>query len=172
MAEFIRPEAKATLWRWRDVIVAFVVAGLGLWLVLRGFGFVPWIGGAFLVLGVVLGVTGVQRARFRQGDDGPGVVQITERRLAYFGPLNGGVVDIGDISALAFDPEGHPAPYWIVTGPENREIAVPINAKGAEALFDTFALLPGIRTEKLLGVLDQPPDQRVVIWSRPRHLLH
>ncbi|MEL6640764.1 MAG: hypothetical protein AAFP98_05550 [Pseudomonadota bacterium] len=172
MADFIRPEAKATLWRFRDVIAAISVLALGLWLVLRGFGFVPWIGGAILVFGVVLLIAGIQRARFRQGDDGPGVVQITERRLAYFGPLEGGVMDIADISMLTFDPNGHPAPYWVLTGPEDRSISVPITAKGAESLFDTFALLPGIRTDELLKVLDSPPDQRVVIWSRPRHLLH
>lgn len=172
MADFIRPEAKATLWRFRDVFASLAVIGLGLWMMWRGFGFVPWIGAAFIVLGAILLVAGLQRARFRQGDDGPGVVQITERRLAYFGPLEGGVMDIADVSMLSFDPNGHPAPYWVLTGPEDRTISVPITAKGAEALFDTFALLPGMRTEKLLKVLDTPPDQRVVIWSRPKHLLH
>ncbi len=172
MADFIRPEAKATLWRFREVILALFVFSLGLWLVLIGFGVVPWVGVALIIASAVLLIAGLQRARFRQGDDGPGLVQITERRLAYFGPLNGGVIDVVDIVSLQFDPSGHPAPYWVLTGPENREIAVPITAKGAEALFDTFSLLPGMRTERLLNVLDHPPDQRVVIWARQGHLLH
>lgn len=172
MSDFIRTEAKATMWRFRDVIGGAVVLCLGGWMVWQGFGFVPWLGVITMALGVALFVTGLQRARFRQGDDGPGVVQITERRLAYFGPLQGGVMDIEDVSMLAFDPSGHPAPYWVLTGPENREIAVPITAKGAEALFDTFAVLPGMRTDKLLAVLNTLPAEKVVIWSRPRHLLH
>jgi len=172
MADFIRPEVKAAAWRFRDIIAAGLIGGLGLWLIYHGRGFLPWLGWIFLALGAVALVAGVQRTRFRQGDDGPGVVQITERRLAYFGPLDGGVMDINDISTLAFDPGGHPAPHWVITGPENRDIAIPTTAKGAEALFDTFSSLPGIKTDKLLGVLSEPPDHRVVIWSRPHHLLH
>lgn len=171
MSDFFRPEAKATLWRWRDVIVAGAVGLLGLWLTLTGFGIVLWLGIAFLLMAVGLLIAGLQRVRFRQGSDGPGVVQITERRLAYFGPLSGGVMDITDILRLTFDPSGHPAPYWVLTGPDAREIAIPITAKGAEALFDTFSSLPGIRTEKLLRVLSDPPAQRDVIWQRPRDLL-
>lgn len=172
MADFIRPEAKATLWRFRDVIVAVAVGALGLWLIWRGFGVVQWLGYAVVLVGAVLLVTGLQRARFRQGDDGPGVVQITERRIAYFGPLNGGVVNLEEVSMLGYDPTSHPSPTWILTGPEDRQIAVPINASGAEALFDTFVLLPGIRTDQLLKTLENPPERQIVIWSRPRHLLH
>lgn len=172
MADFIRPELKAAAWRLRDVLTAVCICGLGAWLVYGGRGVLPWLGWIFLALGVALLIAGIQRTRFRQGDDGPGVVQITERRLAYFGPLDGGVVDINDISMLAFDPGGHPAPHWVITGPENRQIAIPTTAKRAELLFDTFSSLPDIKTERLLAVLSDPPDQRVVLWSRPRHLLH
>ena len=172
MADFIRPEVKAAAWRFRDIIAALAVSGIGLWLVLAGRGFLPWLGWIFVALGAVLLVASIQRTRFRRGDDGPGVVQIAERRLAYFGPLDGGVMDIADIRMLSFDPAGYPAPHWVIAGPENREIAIPTTAKGAEALFDTFSGLPGIKTEALLDVLESPPNQRVVIWSRPRHLLH
>jgi len=171
MSDFIRPEVKALAWRFRDVIVAGFVAAWGLWLAVTGLGIVPWIGYALIALGAILLLAGFQRARFRQGSDGPGVVQITERRLAYFGPLDGGVMDIADVTKLVFDPSGHPAPHWVLTGPEAREIAIPTTASGAELLFDTFSSLPGMQTEKMLGVLSDPPDQRVVIWSRPSRLL-
>jgi len=172
MADFIRPELKASLWRFRDALIGAGVSILALWMIFAGRGFVPWLGYVVLALGVVMSIAGVQRARFRQGDDGPGVVQIAERRLAYFGPLDGGTVDLENIAMLAFEPVGYPVPHWIVTGPENRDLAIPITARGAEALFDTFSALPGMRTEQLLSVLQDRPAQRVVIWSRPRHLLH
>ncbi len=172
MADFFRPEAKALIWRFRDVWGALLVLGLGIYWAATGYGFVVWLGFSIAGLGVVLLVAGIQRGRFRQGNDGPGVVQITERRLAYFGPLSGGVMDINDLSRLSFDPTGHPAPYWILTGPEARDIAIPTTAAGAEALFDAFSSLPGIKTEAILGVLSDPPDHQVVIWSRPVHLLH
>jgi hypothetical protein len=171
MADFFRPEAKALIWRFRDVWGALSVLGLGIWWAITGLGFVQWLGFAIAALGAMLLVAGVQRGRFRQGSDGPGIVQITERRLAYFGPLDGGVMDINDLSRLSFDPTGHPAPYWILTGPEEGDIAIPTTATGAEALFDAFLSLPGIQTEKMLGVLSDPPEHRVVIWSRPVHLL-
>ena len=171
MADFFRPEAKATIWRFRDVWGALAVLALGAWWSVTGLGFVEWLGYIIAALGVVLLIAGIQRGRFRQGSDGPGVVQITERRLAYFGPLDGGVMDIQDMSRLSFDPSGHPAPYWILTGPEARDLSIPTTATGAEALFDVFSALPDLKTEKLLGVLSDPPDHRVVIWSRPVNLL-
>ena len=171
MADFFRPEAKATIWRFRDVWGALAVLGLGAWWAATGLGFVQWLGYIIAGLGVVLLIAGIQRGRFRQGTDGPGVVQITERRLAYFGPLDGGVLDIADMSRLSFDPTGHPAPYWVLTGPEARDLSIPTTATGAEALFDVFSALPDLKTEKLLGVLSDPPDHRVVIWSRPVNLL-
>lgn len=172
MADFFRPEAKATIWRFRDVWGALLVLALGVWWSITGLGFVTWLGYIIAAIGVMLLVAGIQRGRFRQGSDGPGIVQITERRLAYFGPLDGGVMDINDMSRLSFDPTGHPAPYWVLTGPEARNIAIPTTATGAEALFDVFSALPDLKTEKLLGVLSDPPAQRVVIWQRPVHLLH
>lgn len=172
MADFFRPEAKAAIWRFRDVWGSLIVLALDAWWAWTGIGFVRWLGYIIAVLGVMLLIAGIQRGRFRQGSDGPGVVQITERRLAYFGPLDGGVMDIADVSRLSFDPSGHPAPHWVLTGPEARDLAIPTTATGAEALFDVFATLPDLKTEKLLGVLSHPPDHRVVIWSRPVNLLH
>ena len=172
MADFIRPEVKSALWRMRDIIAALAVAGVGVMLVIGGRGVLPVLGWVLIAAGAGLLVAGVQRTRFRRGDGGPGVVQVTERRLAYFGPLSGGMIDVADIVTLSFDPTGHPAPYWVVTGPDHRDIAIPTTATGAEALFDCFGTLPGLRADDLLRVLDHPPAQRVVIWSRTRQLLH
>ncbi|MEJ6396861.1 hypothetical protein [Yoonia sp. 208BN28-4] len=172
MAEFIRPEARAVLWRWRDVIVALLIVAIGLWWAIGSFGIVRWLGILMIVLGAVLVFTGTQRARFRQGAGGPGVVQIVERRIGYFGPLTGGALDLDDLTVLELDPDAHPDPHWILTGVENNRVAIPVTAKGAEALFDAFASLPGIRTETMLSVLERTPDQRVVIWRKTQPLLH
>lgn len=172
MADFFRPAAKAALWRWRDVIAGGLIALLGIWWAWTALGPVAWMGYITVIVGAAIIVTGIQRGRFRQGGEGPGVVQVIERRLAYFGPLSGGVMDLEELTRLQFDPTGHPDPNWVLTGPEAREIAIPITAKGADVLFDAFSTLPGIRTEKLLGVLNTQTSHSVVIWSRPQHLLH
>ena len=168
----IRPELRAALWRWRETLTGLAVVAFGLWWLGTFFSPVAWIGWAFLALGTALAAAGWQRARFRTAGQGPGVVQVVERRLGYFGPLTGSAVDIDGISRLELDPDAHPAPHWIVTAIDGTRLEIPINATGADALFDAFSTLPGIRTETLLDVLSRTPDARVTVWSRSRPLLH
>ncbi|MFQ1699422.1 hypothetical protein ACJ5NV_02390 [Loktanella agnita] len=172
MSDFIRPELRAFMWRWRDVLMGAVLALLGLWWGLGGVGISRWLGYTTIALGIIWAVAGVQRARFRQGGDGPGVVQIRERRLAYFGPLDGGVIDVDDMTMLELDPEGYPSPHWVLSGVGGQRIAIPVNATGAEDLFDIFAGLPGIKTTVMLDLLSRSPDKRVIVWTKVRPLLH
>lgn len=172
MDDFLRPEVRALLYRWRELLIAGVVLLWGIWWALTGIGITTWLGYIFSLIGIVWGVAAMQRARFAQGDDGLGVVQIRERRLAYFGPLDGGIMDVADLSRLEIDPTSHPDPSWILTSIEGQVLAIPINAKGAEGLFDVFAALPDIKTHVVLDVLSHTPDARVTVWSRVRPLLH
>lgn len=172
MADFFRPEVRAFFWRWREVLLAGAVLFLGLWWAFGGVGITVWLGYIVIVIGAAWAWAAVQRARFAQDGDGPGVVQIRERRLAYFGPLDGGVMDVEDLMMLELDPASYPDPSWILTGMGQQRIAIPINAANAEGLFDVFAALPGIRTGAVLDVLSRTPDARVIVWSRSKPLLH
>ncbi len=172
MGNFLRPEVRAFLERWREVLLAGIVFLLGVWWALTGVGINVWLGYIFCLIGIGWGVAAVQRARFAQDGDGPGVVQIRERRLAYFGPLDGGIMDVADLSRLEIDPTSHPDPSWVLTSIEGQVLAIPINAKGAEGLFDVFASLPDIKTNTVLDVLSRTPDARVTVWSRVKPLLH
>jgi len=172
MGDFFRPEVRAFFWRWREVLLAGVVLLLGIWWALSGVGINVWLGYIFCLIGIGWCIAGVQRARFAQDGDGPGVVQIRERRLAYFGPLDGGIMDVADLSRLEIDPASHPDPSWVLTSIEGQILNIPINAKGAEDLFDVFAGLPDIKTNTVLDVLSHTPDARVTVWSRVKPLLH
>ncbi|MDP5084488.1 MAG: hypothetical protein NWQ23_03635 [Yoonia sp.] len=172
MADFLRPEVRALAWRYRDMLLGLALLALGLFWALRSFGILQWIGYGLIGLGLIWAIAGAQRARFRQDGGGPGVVQIRERRLAYFGPLDGGVIDVEDLTQLEIDPSSHPEPSWVLTGIGGQRIAIPINAAGAEELFDVFAALPGIKTHTVLDVLSRTPDARVIVWSRVKPLLH
>lgn len=172
MTDFFRPEVRAFFWRFREVLLAGVVFAMGLWWALTGVGINEWLGYIFCLIGIGWGIAGVQRARFAQDGGGPGVVQIRERRLAYFGPLDGGVIDVVDLAKLEIDPSSHPAPSWLLTGIDGQRLSIPINAKGAEDLFDVFASLPDIKTNTVLDVLSRTPDARVTVWSRVKPLLH
>lgn len=172
MADFLRPEVRALAWRYRDMLLGLILLALGLFWGLRSFGILQWIGYGLAAFGTIWAVAGVQLARFRQDGEGPGVVQIRERRLAYFGPLEGGVMDVDDLTMLEIDPGSYPAPSWVLSGVGGQRIAIPINAAGADDLFDVFAALPGIRTNTVLDVLSRTPDARVTLWSRVKPLLH
>lgn len=166
MLDFLRPEARATLWRWREIVAALPLAALGLWWGLGRFGLLAWLGWGMVGLSVLMALTGVQRGRFRQNGAGPGYVQLDERRLAYFGPLTGGVMDLDDLCRVALEPQARPAPHWILSGIGGQELAIPVNAAGAEALFDVFAALPGIRTGQMFAALQTTPAARVTIWEQ------
>lgn len=160
----IRPEVIAALKRWHEALAGLAVVLLGLyWAFFTGGGLLHWIGYGVLVLGLALTVTGLQRGRFRSGDGGPGVVQVVERRISYFGPLSGGVVDLDTLQALSLDTVSDP-PCWLLLAPERKLLAIPLTAAGADQLFDAFATLPGLRTEQMLRRMEERTRGSVVIW--------
>ncbi len=170
---FFRPEAKLALWRWREVLVAGFVLILGLSWISGPGGLLAWLGWLLIVVSMALAVIGVQRARFRNGAGGPGVVTIVEGQITYLGPLDGGIVAAREIERLALDPTSQPA-HWVLDQPGQPTLHIPVNAEGAEALFDVFSALPGLKTEQMLSELNGRAAHPVVIWertpSRPAHL--
>ncbi|RLK02786.1 hypothetical protein [Ruegeria conchae] len=170
---FIRPEAKLAMWRWREVLVAGFVLLLGLSWINGPGGLLGWLGWILVVVSIALAVIGLQRARFRTGAGGPGVVTIDEGQITYLGPLDGGIVAAREIERLALDPTARPA-LWVLDQPGQPTLHIPVNAEGAEALFDVFSNLPGLKTEQMLSELNGGSAHPVVIWertpSRPAHL--
>ena len=162
---FIRPAARAALWRWREALAGVALVLLGLYWIAGPGGLLGWVGWATTVAGAALGVICVQRWRFRQGTDGPGVVQVGEGQIAYFGPLTGGIVSASELERLTLDPTAHPA-HWVLNQPGQPPLTIPVTAQGAEALFDVFAALPGLKTERMLGELQGRSPIPVVIWER------
>jgi hypothetical protein len=162
---FFRPEARAEIWRWREVLAGLGAVALGLWLVV-GPGLLLAIPGWALVAGgAVLAWVGVQRGRFRHDGMGPGAVQIDEGEVSYFGPLTGGTVSLRELTRLSLDGSMFPA-HWRLEQRGNPPLLIPVNAAGAEALFDAFATLPGLRTERMLAELGRDSRQSVLIWQR------
>ena len=162
---FIRPEARAALQRWREALIGVAVALVGLsWITGPG-GLLGWLGWAMIPLGAVLVFIGIQRARFRTGGAGPGVVNVDEGQISYFGPLTGGAVAARDLERLTLDPSLRPA-HWVLTQPGVPPLYIPVTAEGAEALFDVFSALPGIRTERMLAQLQGGSALPVVIWEK------
>lgn len=162
---FIRPEAKAGLARWREALAGAAVIALGLYWALSVGGFLGWIGWLLVPAGAGIAVIGVQRARFRIAGQGPGVVMVDEGEITYMGPLSGGSVSVPDLERLVLDPSARPA-HWVLDQPGQPVLHIPVNAEGAGDLFDVFATLPGLRTERMLAELNRGGGHPVVIWER------
>lgn len=161
----IRPEAKAQILRWREVIVGVGGVLLGLWWLTRSSDLLLLPGAALTVAGVALSWVGVQRARFRGEGQGPGSVDVDEGEITYFGPLTGGAVSLRELQEITYDPTVHPA-HWRLRQKAVPELLIPVNAAGAEALFDAFATLPQFRMAQALAALHQDQQHPIVIWQR------
>lgn len=165
MNGFLRPEVAAMLTRWREVIAALAVIALGLWIA-AGPGIV--VQGLGYVLAAMAGLSlipAVRRARFASDGQGPGVVQVVEGRILYMGPLTGGAVSVGDLTSVALrrEPTGHAA--WLLSEP-GLTLVVPVDAAGADALFDAFTSLPGLGAQRLLAARQGSRMGEQVLWRR------
>lgn len=166
MSGFFRPEAIAAVTRWREVIVAGVVIALGIWIawppggmIVTGFGYV------LIAIGVVAMVPAVRRARFMTGGQGPGVVQIDEGRILFMGPETGGAMALDDLSVLSVrrDRQGNSA--WVLAD-RSQLLVIPVDAAGADALFDAFAALPGLHIDKLIASVQSRTQGSTRLWAR------
>jgi hypothetical protein len=177
----IRPEALAFLAHWREVILGGLLAAFGLWVLSRGGLVLGPIGLGLAALGLAIALTGWRRLRFAQSVAAPGVVEVVEGQLSYFGPSFGGVVSLADLTELRLVTlRGRK--LWRMKQSDGQALLIPVDAAGADTLYDAFAGLPGFDMPALLALLAPPgtsagaataqglvladqPDMRL-IWSR------
>ncbi len=170
---FIRPEIMDGFWRWREALLGAALSCLGLYLAVASTGILAAMGTGLTVIGALVVFAGIQRTRFRVGAGGPGVVQVHERLVTYYGPLDGGSVSVDLLSSVELDPTARPVAQWVLSEVGGTQpLRIPTNAEGAETLFDVFAALEGIRTENMLTQLRSHPEQRVMIWDHTQRRLH
>ena len=65
--------------------------------------------------------------------------------------------------SLRRDHEG--AAAWILTEP-GQMLVIPIDAAGADALFDAFTTLPGLGAQRLLTARSNPRMGTQTLWRR------
>ncbi|MEM0949771.1 MAG: hypothetical protein AAGK37_20400 [Pseudomonadota bacterium] len=169
---FIRPEVAEQLNRWRETLAGTAAFAFGAFWMITEPGAMRIIGTALTVGGALLLVAGIQRARFRKGSDGAGVVQVIEGQVTYFGPTDGGVLASDQLVRVELIPNGAKAPSWRITHRTGEPLTIPIDARGAEALFDVFAALPGLDTAAMLEEMNRIPAFPVTIWQQGTPRLH
>lgn len=171
----LRDEARQTLWDWREVLAAVALLAFGLWCASFGGLLLLPFGGAVAALAAGWGWTALRRLRFRQTGEAPGVVEVTEGRISYFGPTMGGSVGLSDLAEVRLLRMRGRA-VWRLKQGDGQALLIPAQAQGAEALFDAFATLPDIDLGAVVGALEQPTGDRNalvtdigenrVIWRR------
>jgi len=161
----IRPEAKRTLWRWREILFGLTLIGLGYLWVISYFGLLHLLGIFLMLVGGALLLIGFQRGRFRSDKNGPGILQVVEGQIGYFGPSEGGLVAISDISRISLVTYNRER-CWQLEQTGLATIHIPVTAKGTDHLFDAFATLPGLKIESMVQKLTQHSSKTILIWER------
>lgn len=149
--------------RWAEVFAGLIVIAAAGWWLNNSFGLSRIAGWLGLGLGAALIWVGIQRLLFGSHGGGLGVVQLDERRLTYFGPLTGGTIDLDDLVRLEYDGTARP-PHWVMTARGAQMLAVPIDAEGADLLFDAFTALPGISSTRLAQASAARNRDRTTLW--------
>ncbi|MCU4651364.1 hypothetical protein N8I71_00850 [Roseibacterium sp. SDUM158016] len=165
MAEFLRPEVAAMLRRWREPLVALVVIAAGLWIAARPGPIVQGFGWVLAGLGAMALIPAIRRARFAASGEAPGVVQVDERRIVYMGPTHGGAIALDELEHLSLRRLEDGRAAWILAE-SGALLMIPVEARGAEALFDAFTALPGLSAQAILAARDMPQAGTTRLWTR------
>ena len=154
----IRAEAREVLRRWSEPATGAAMLAMGLWTATRGGWLLAVAGGAVAALGAGWTLLGLRRMRFAAGTEAPGLVEVDEGRVTYLGPRVGGSIrlpDLVEIRLLALRGRR----VWRLRQADGQALLVPLDAAGAEALFDAFSALPGLGSSALVAALDgKAPD--------------
>ncbi|MEE4118395.1 MAG: hypothetical protein V2I65_05225 [Paracoccaceae bacterium] len=162
---FVRPEAIVALTRWREVAIALAAAAFGLWVATRGGYFYAVLGGVILAFALGFALSAWRRLRFAPDADAPGMVEIDEGAIAYFGPETGGVVALSELDEV--QATAHPSGLaWRLHQSDGTVLTIPAAASGADQLFDVFGALPGASTRPFLAAVEHPPAGTLRLWRR------
>jgi len=162
----IRPELAAALHRWREPLIAACVVLAGLWVATRGGWLLGPIGLILAALGAGLGLSAFRRVRFARKVGAPGIVELDEGQVAYMGPASGGFLslrELAEIRLIAVQGQRH----WRLKQADGQALIIPVDAAGADALYDAFAALPGVDMGRFLAAMEAdalPQDLAPPLW--------
>jgi hypothetical protein len=175
----IRPEVAQGVQRWREVIAAVCVIAFGGWLIWLGGWFLIPLGAFFGVIGLGWAVIGWRRLRFERAIGAPGLVEVVEGRISYFAASRaralpspdsttlhglGGELALRELAEIRLlQLSGRH--YWRLRTIGGEAVLIPLDAAGAEVLYDAFASLPGIDMGALSAALDRPLAAQS-LWTR------
>lgn len=164
----IRPELRDHLARHREGYAAGLALAGAVWLATRGGWFLAGLGGAAGLIAAGWLLAALRRARFLRPISDPGVIDLDEGRIGYFGAggaVLGGYLALEDISEIRL-LRMRGGQVWRLKSRDGQALLLPVAASGSEKLFDAFATLPGIDMGRLTAALGAP-DTVQSLWRRP-----
>ncbi|MEM7296223.1 MAG: hypothetical protein AAF330_06320 [Pseudomonadota bacterium] len=169
----IRPEAATLIARWWGFGLALTGLALGLTWAVAAQGLLPYAGAVLSVVSALFAVDQLKRARFVTGDGGAGLVEVDERQITYFSAgQRGARFAIDSLARVEIEVLGARRRAWVFSDAAGGTLRVPLNAVGAEALFDALAALPGMHSDEAVKAASAKGPDRFLIWQRDRRRLH
>ncbi len=171
---FIRPEAQRQIARWAETAGWLAALCVILWTggvnILAG----SWWGWIALLLFAPLAAfwawSAYARARLASRVKGPGYVEIKERRILYFGPHGGAVVDIDALWAVSIlTTDRGPAEddaFWLLDHDDGPAALIPNAAAEADELLGAFTALPGFSYARVVEAMGSTRNASFTIWRR------
>lgn len=160
----IRPEVAARLHRWREALVALGLGLFGIWVMTRGGWLLAALGAVLLLVAASLFWSAVQRLRLAPAAAGPGLVEIDEGQIAWYGPGIGGFVSVRELAELGLvTVQG--IRVWRLRQSDGQLLLVPTGADGVDGLFDALTALPGLEIQRLVAALEAGQDHPI-LWRR------
>ena len=121
-----------------------------------------------MAVAVAWGIDARRRMRFRREIAAPGVVELIEGAIRYYGARAlGGEIALRDlVEVRLLTLRGHP--HWRLRSDAGEALLIPAEAAGASALADAFATLPGFDMAAAARALQALADVAAVqtVWRR------
>lgn len=169
---FLRPEAIAVLKRWSEVIAGAVIMALGVWTLSRAGWIMQAAGAGLILLGAAMSFAAWRRARFSGFSGGPGVVEVDERQISYFGAYEGGAVSLDMLARVTMLSDDHKQLVWLFEEDGGQSLSIPAAAAGADQIYDALAALPGVDYDAATRAIRAGSHESFVIWAKPQTHLH
>lgn len=165
----IRPQIRAWLARWSELLLVLGVIALGLWLIWIGGYFFLSLGALILLVGLALAIGVWRRLPFYRDISAPGMVELVEGAVRYYGThVPGGEIALRDLVEIRLmRVQGRD--YWQLRSRSGEALLIPVDAAGAEGLAHAFTALPGIdmgAVSAALGRIAVQPHTMQTVWLR------
>lgn len=165
----IRNSLRRQLTDWAEVISAAAALAGAVWVFRLG-GWLFWpIGALSGFAALVWLLTALNRRRLARPVAAPGVIELDEGRLRYFGArVLGGEIALADLSEVRLMRLSGRLYWRLKSGGE--ALLIPVEASGAAALTDALGALPGLDLGQLAHALRRAENGHAVqtVWTRPK----